>query len=421
MVEFPWHLPVGFLYSFYAIRPVSSHSPDTCPTEPLFPDFVPPDLRAILTKYNLVFSVPHGLPPHRPQDDHIHLLPNYSPVNIKPHRYPHFQKDLMTKIIQDMLLEGIIKPSTSSFSSPVLLVRKKYGTWRFCVDYMALNAVTVRDRFPIPTVDELLDKLHGASIFTKLDLQAGYHQIRVVPDDTHKIAFQTIDGHFEFLVMPFGLTNAPSTFQSVMNNLFRPYFRWFVLIFFYDILIYSASWSSHLSHLDQAIEAWPTPQSVMEPRAFLGLMGYYCRFVRHYAAVASPLTNPLKGHRFDWTPEAAVAFGALKAAMMPLLILSLPNFELPFDVTIDASQVAVGAVLSQNRRFIAFFSKKLGPRLQAASTYDPEMYANSEAVRKWRQYLLGRKFHIFTDQQSLRGLMTQTVLHRLNNDGLPSF
>lgn len=222
------------------IEPVPNHEPlhRTLTLEDLqCITSLPTELATIIHTYSHIFTQPHGLPPNRPHDHHIHLLPDSKPVNTKPYRYPHFQKETITKMIAEMLAEGIIRPSTSPYSSPVLLVKKKDGTWRFCVDYRALNAITIRDRFPIPTIEELLDELNGASYFSKIDLHSGYHQIRLVPEDIPKTGFQTFDGHYEFLVMPFGLTNAPSTFQAAMNDLLRPFLRKFALVFFDDILI----------------------------------------------------------------------------------------------------------------------------------------------------------------------------------------
>lgn len=218
-----------------SIEPISTQLPSPPISSPLSAsdlNHLPMEIQSILLTTPQLFLKPKDLPPPRSHDHHINLQPHTNPINVKPYRYPHHQKETISKLISEMLADGIIKPSHSPFSSPVLLVKKKDGTWRFCVDYRALNAVTVKDRFPIPTIDELLDELGHAKFFTKLDLRSGYHQIRVNPTDTYKTAFRTCDGHYEFLVLPFGLTNAPSTFQSAMNDLLRPYLRRFVLVFF---------------------------------------------------------------------------------------------------------------------------------------------------------------------------------------------
>ena len=206
-------------------------------------------LTALLAEFADLFAEPKGLPPAHAFDHRIHLLPRTPPVAVRPYLYAQLLKDEIEAQCQAMLAQGIIRQSTSAFSSLVLLVRKCDGSWHFCVDYRALNIKTVCDKFPIPIVEGLLDELKSAVFFTKLDLRSGYHQARMHPDDIAKMAFRNHDGHFEFLVMPFGLTNALSTFQVLMNVVLQLFLCRCVLVFFDDILIFSRSWLEHLEHV----------------------------------------------------------------------------------------------------------------------------------------------------------------------------
>ncbi|KAK4389793.1 Retrovirus-related Pol polyprotein from transposon [Sesamum angolense] len=261
----------------------------------------------------------------------------------------------MTSLISEMIREGLIRPSTSQFSSPVLLVKKKDGSWRFCVDYRSLNAVTICDRFLIPTVNELFDELIGSFYFSKIDLYFGYHQIRLAEADIHKTAFHTIDGHFEFVVMPFGLTNAPSTFQFYAKLSKRKFGVTSVEYLGHVVSVRGVEPDPSKLHV---IHEWSVPSSLTELRAFLGLTGLPS-LCAHYSAIAGPLTDLLKSNFFVWLPSAMQAFQDLKTAMTSLPVLMLPNFSLPFYLTTDASNVAVGAALSQQGHPIAFFSEKM--------------------------------------------------------------
>jgi hypothetical protein len=347
----------------------------------------------------------------------------------------------------------VIHPSNSPFSSPVLLVRKADGTWRMCMDYRSLNNVTIKDKFPIPVVDELLDELWGAKWFSKLDLRSGYHQIRVKEDDIPKAVFHTHEGHYEFLVMPFGLTNAPSTFQSLMNQVFRPHLRKFVLVFFDDILVFSNSWSTHLQHLEvtlsilrehklfakrskchfgckevgylghvvsefgvkadpgkiQSMIEWPFPANVKSLRGFLGLTGYYRKFIKGYGVIAAPFTPMLRKNDFSWSAEAEAAFNNLKESVTTAPMLALLNFSQPFVIECDASRAGIGAVLMQQQQPIAFLNKALKGWALHMSTYEKEFFALVIVVQKWRPYLLGQTFIVKTDQHSLKFLLEQKV------------
>jgi hypothetical protein len=393
---------------------------------------LPPDIAALLAEFPQVFTVPSALPPKHTCDHAIPLVNGATPVNIRAYRYPPSLKDEIECQVNTMLEQGLIQPSKSPFSSPVLLVRKKDGSWCFCVDYRYLNTMTMKSVYPIPIFEQLVDELDSASWFSILDLHSGYHQIRLKPSEEYKIAFSTHTGHFEFRVVPFGATGAPATFQGAMNSTLSPVLRRCALVFFDDILVYSSSYAEHLQHLHQvltllandqwvvklkkcsfakqeihylghilsaqgvqtdpekvsAVMQWPTPANVRELRGFLGLAGFYRRFVRHFAILAKPLTQLLKKHQlFIWTTDHQKAFEALQQALCSAPVLAIPNFAKLFAIETDACQSSVGVVLLQEGHPLAYVSKPLGPKTQGLSIYEKEYMAILIAIEQWRSYL----------------------------------
>jgi hypothetical protein len=408
-----------------------------------------PLLTQLLLQHDDLFAEPQGLPPVQEYDHCIHLPPGTDLVAVRPYRYPQLQKDELERQCALMLAAGIIRISTSSFSALVLLVRKSDDMWCFCIDYHALSALTLKDKFPILVVDEL----HGAHFFTKLDLRSGYHQVRMHPDDIAKTSFQTHHGHFEFLVMPFGLTNAPATFQALMNNVFHPYLHQFVLVFFDDILIYSTSWVEHLQHIAivfnelrahhlhlkrskcsfgttsvaylghvisvdgvamdadkvAAIAAWPTSHSPRALRGFLGLARYYQKFIQDFGIIALPLTHLLHRDAFAWDDEATMAFEALKGALMMGPVLQMSDFDQPFIIDCNASGAGFDIVLHQGDGPLAYFSRPFAACYLKLAAYEQELIGLVQAMRHWLPYLWGRSFWVRTNHYSLKSLLDQRL------------
>ncbi|WVY89974.1 hypothetical protein V8G54_035488 [Vigna mungo] len=365
---------------------------------------IPNLIEALLLQFDDIFQEPTTLPLTRPGHDHkIPLVTSINPINKRPYRYVKQQKDIIDKSVQDSLKSGIIQQSSNPFASPIVLVGKIDGSWRLCVDYQDLNKQNIKDIFPIPLVDDLLDELHGSMVFSKIDLWSGYNQVRIEDDDIHKTAFKTHRGHFEYLVMPFGLTNASATFQGLMNDVFKDYLRHFLLVFFDDILIYSKDLPHHLSHLHRVlltmrqnslyakkskcyfgvervkylghfitkegvstdpakilvVQNWPIPTSLKQLRGFLGLVGYYRRFVWGYGSIARPLTNMLKKDSFYWSEETKASFQSLKDYLTQSPVLALLNFSKVFVVEVDASGCGIGVVLMQDHHPIDFISRPM--------------------------------------------------------------
>ncbi|MCO5613504.1 hypothetical protein L7F22_067781 [Adiantum nelumboides] len=320
-----------------------------------------------------------NLPPYCKGDHEIETIPGCEPVSKRPYKMSLPKAIELKEQLMQLIKQGFIRPSTSPWDASILFQKKKDGSLRLCIDYRGLNQVTVKNKYPISRIDELLDRLHGSKIFTKIDLHSGYYQIRIKESDIPKTVFNTRYGHYKFTVMSFGLTNAPASFNRLMQDIFRPYLNDFVLVFFDDILIYYKDKADHEEHVrkvleilcqhqlyakeskctfcspqvsylgkDQGYSKWPQPSSVSKVRGFLGITGWYKIFVKDYALIAVPLTCLLKkGMRTDWKAEHEASFTELKGYLVSSPILELLDFSKEFEVMIDASGLALGGVLTQ--------------------------------------------------------------------------
>jgi hypothetical protein len=418
-------------------------------------------LQGLLKEYSDVFpkDLPPGLPPRRDVDHGIDLLPGSTPPHRAPYRMSPTELKELDRQILDLLEKGMIRPSKSPFGAPVLFVKKSDGALRMCMDYRALNKLTVKNRYPLPRIDDMFDQLQGAKVFSKIDKRDAYHQVRIREEDIPKTAFRTRYGHYEWLVLPFGLTNAPATYQTLSNHIFRPYLDKFCVVYLDDILIYSRSIEDHIEHLrlvlnvlrehklyakltkcefmkeemlflghkvssegispepskQEAILNWERPKNIKQIQSFLGLANYYRRFIKNYSHEANPMVKLLKKYTtFHWGPEQDDSFQRLKHLLSTAPVLRIAQPQKPFVIHVDASDNAIGCVMQQE------FDGKLHPisyesyTLKPAETRYPirerELLAIVHALRVWRVYLHGSSITVKTDHESLKYLMTMKTL-----------
>lgn len=420
------------------------------------------ELQTLLQRWRKVFAVNEEDYGRTDLVQHQIHTGDTPPIKQKYRPLPPLMYKEIKILLADMLKKGVIRESSSPWAAPIVLVRKKDGSWRFCVDYRKLNAVTHKDAFPLPRIEETLTCLTRAEWFSTLDLASGYWQVEMDPKDREKTAFTTPLGLFEFDRMPFGLCNAPATFQRLMQRCLSSHLSESVLVYLDDIIIYSPDFSTHLQQLEnvlqklwqhglklrldkcklfhrqvkflghlvdqqgvrpdpekiQAVQNWPVPSTTRQVRAFLGLAGYYRRFVPGFARLARPLNALLVGTssrssmQIQWSAECQEAFDSLKCALTEPPILAYADFLEPFALYTDASNQGLGAVLAQvqdgKERVIAYASRSLHPTERNDKNYSSfklELLALKWAItEKFKDYLTGAKFVVYTDNNPVAHL-----------------
>jgi hypothetical protein len=450
----------------------SSPEPFT-PADSTGTELTPADIQGVLDQFSDVFKdeLPVGVPDVVLDREVVPVIPGSNPPCGRVLRHSQLERQEVEQQITFLLEKGLIRPSSSPYGAPVLFVRKKDGALRMCIDYRGLNKITVKNKYPLPRIDDLLDRLQGAKFFSSLDLCSAYHQVRLVDSDVPKTALRCHMGSFEYLVCPFGLSNAPGHFQTVMSTVLggatdcsvgpgkREYLRDFVVAYLDDILIYSKTAADHLRHLRTVLErlrkhrfyaklkkcefnkpavkflghivsahgvqpdpqkikavlSWPVPTDVTALRSFLGLANYFRKFVLRYSHMVSPLTDILKLKHFpDVLPlEALQAIERVKTALTSAPCLALPDYSKPFEVVCDASIKGIGAILLQDGRPVAYESRKLTPAEQRWHTTEQELLAVVHAFKVWRCYLEGAVgVTVVTDHCPNTFFSTQPMLSR---------
>jgi hypothetical protein len=414
------------------------------------------DIRVVYDYANVFPAKLPGIPPERDATFEIKLITGMQPIHKAPYWMAPKEQLELKRQLDDLLAKGFIRPSRSPWASPILFVEKKDISKRLCVDYRALNQVTIKNKYPLPRIEDLFEQLRGAQVFCKIDLNSGYHQLRIREEDIEKTTFCTRYGHFEFIVMSFGLTNATAAFMEAINRMLHEFLDDFVVVFLDDILIYSKTEEEHERHLRLILGAlrknqfygklkkcafwlcevaflghvinqhgiavdpknvavvveWKRPSSVSEIRSFLGLAGYYRRFVPNFSSNTKPLTRLLeKGILFVWSNDCEVSYQALKNKLVNAPILALPESGKCFTVFTDASRICLGCVLMQEGRVIAYGSRQLKKHEGNYPTHDLELAAVVFALKSWRHYLYVESCDIYTDHKSLKYIFTQKELN----------
>ena len=416
------------------VKPILSDIPIVCDYSNVFPKESP------------------ELPPQREIEFAINVVPGATSTSITPYRMAPVELKELKPELQELLEKGFMHLSVSPWGALVLFVKKKDGTLRLCVNYRQLNKMTVKNKYPLPKIDDLFDQLKGASIFSKIYFQFGYHQLRIKDVGVHKTTFITRYRHYEFLIIPFRLTNELVAFMDLMNRVFRPYVDQFVVVFIDDILVYSKDREDHDTHLRVVLETlrkeqlyaklskcefwlgevsflehivskdgirvdpkkieviieWKILRNVTEVRSFLGLAGYYRRFVKGFSMTAAPITRLIqKNVRFEWSEKCQASFEKLKAFLTEASVLTQPTYGKKYMIFSNASLNGLRCILMQEGKVVAYASRQLKPYEKNYPTHDLELTAIVFALKIWRHYLYEEKCFIYTDHKSLKYLPSQ--------------